>query len=93
MEDLIVRFCIKEDHRGNKRLVPTGGAKANVMEHGQDSKPKQNKTKLWAKVGISKNKFQGNCFNYGKKGHRFIECHLPKGKKPEENLVRFNAKE
>lgn len=45
MEDLIVRICIKEDNKGLERAIPTG-AKVNVMEHVQGSKPKKNKAKL-----------------------------------------------
>ena len=47
-------------------------AKENVVEHGQSSKNKKTKpkSKLGPKWGISKNKFQGKCFNCGKVGHR-----------------------
>ena len=63
------------------------------MEHGQSSKFKKanNKGKggkLGPKGGISKKqKFQGKCFNYGKHGHKSLNCRLPKRNKPKEANV------
>lgn len=73
LEDLIVRLRIEEDNRGSERLTPTN-TKVNVVEHGQCAKPKRNEAKLGPKGGISKNKFQGKCFNCDNKGHRYLNC-------------------
>ena len=35
-------------------------------------------------------KFQGKCFNCGKQGHKFVDCKLPKKKKPKEANVIIN---
>ena len=63
------------------------------MEYGQSSKFKKanNKgkdTKLRLKWGVSKKlKFQGKCFNYGKQGHKSIDCRLLERNKPKETNV------
>ena len=94
IEDLVVRFCIEEDNRcSEKRGYNLSVAKANVVEHGQSSKFKKNKSnkgpKLGPKGGVSKKqKFQGKCFNCDKIGHKSSECRLPKkNKNHEANVV------
>ena len=92
LEELIVRFRIKEDNRGSeKKGFNPATTKPNVVEHGQSSKTKKTKAKpkLGPKRGVSKNKFQGKCFNCGKMGHRSVDCRLPRknNKNHEANVV------
>ena len=59
MEDLIVRLCIEEDNkRSKKRGLTQAYAKTNMVEYGQSSKLKKNKSgkgsKLGPKGGVSK---------------------------------------
>ena len=95
IEDLIIRLRIEENNRESEKKVAHNPieAKANFVEHGQGSKFKKanNKgkgNKLGPKGGISKKqKFQGKCFNYGKRGHKSSDCKLPKRNKPKETNV------
>lgn len=93
IEDLIVRFRIKED---NKRIEKKGNhstetptAKENFVEHGPSSKKrKSNKgNKLGLKGRISKKKFQFKvkCFNCDKMGHKFVDYEYPKRKKDHKD--------
>ena len=92
LEELIIRLRIEENNRDSekKRFNPVT-TKANVVEHGQSSKNKKikPKLKLRPKGGVSKNKFQGKCFNYGKVGHKSMDCRLPRknNKNHEANVV------
>ncbi|XP_048134026.1 uncharacterized protein LOC125314837 [Rhodamnia argentea] len=89
LEELIVRLRIEEDNRGSERrgFNPTT-AKANVVEHRHGPKNKKiAKPKLGPKGGVSKNKFQGKCFNCGKMDHRSVDCRFPKKKSYETNMV------
>ena len=91
IEDLIIRFRIKEDNKGSKKKEAhnPNEAKANFGEHGQGSKFKKanNKgkgTKLGLRWGVSKKlKFQGKCFNYEKQGHKSTDCRLLERNKPK----------
>ena len=95
IEDLVIRLRIKEDNKGIEKKVAhnPNEAKANFVELGQSSKFKKanNKgkdTKLGPKGGVSKKqKFQGKCFNYGKQGHKSLDCRLAKRNKPKEANV------
>ena len=62
-----------------------------MVEHGQSSKNKKTKPKLklGPKRGVSKNKFQGKCFNCGKVGHKYVDCRLPRknNKNHKANVV------
>ena len=89
LEELIVRLHIEEDNRGFERkgFNPTT-AKANVVELRQGHKNKKiAKPKLGPKEGVSKNKFQGKCFNCDNMGHRYVDCRLLKKKNYETNMV------
>ncbi|XP_076929329.1 aldehyde dehydrogenase 22A1-like [Bidens hawaiensis] len=95
IEDLVVRLRIEEDNKiVLKRIDGPGTTKANVVEHGQSSKGKNDGKKnhgkgfnLGLKGGVGKKKkFQGTCYNYGKQGHRANECKLPK----KENARQVN---
>ncbi|KAL5559487.1 hypothetical protein UlMin_035698 [Ulmus minor] len=94
IEDLVVRLRIEENNRcSEKRGYNLSVAKANVVEYGQSSKFKKNKSnkgpKLGPKGGVSKkHKFQGKCFNCDKIGYESSECKLPKkNKNHEANVV------
>ena len=89
---MIIRLHIEEENRGFKKkwAHKLGEDKANFVEHGQSSKfmtanNKGKDSKLGPKEGISKkHKFQGKCFNFGKQGHKSLDCRLPKRNKPKE---------
>ena len=84
LEELIVRLRIEKDNRDSeKRGFNPAADKANVVEHGKSSKNKKTKAKpkLGPKGDISKNKFQGKCFNCGKVGHRSVDCRLSRKNK------------
>ena len=92
LKKLIVRLRIEEDNRDSKkRGFNPAASKANVVEHGQSSKNKKTKAKQkrGPKGGVSKKKFQWKCFNYGKMGHRFVDCRLLRknNKNHEANVV------
>ena len=95
IEDLIIRLLIEEDNKGfkKKRTHNPGEAKANFVEHSQSSKFKKanNEVKgstLGPKGGISKKqKFQRKCFKCEKKGHKSLDCNLPKRNKAKEANV------
>ncbi|KAJ9565792.1 LOW QUALITY PROTEIN: hypothetical protein OSB04_001758 [Centaurea solstitialis] len=97
VEDLVGRLRIEEDNKiGQKRSFGSNSAKANVVEHGQASRT--NKTKfmkgrepkiargynLGPRGGIMKKRFQGNCYNCDKPGHRALNCRLPKREKTKQ---------
>lgn len=99
IEELIVRFRIEEDDKSSKKngFNPIV-AKANVVEHGQNSKTFKNMSrtsggkcvKLGSKWGISKKKFQEKCFNCDKIGHKSSECRLSKkNNKKEVNVIDY----
>ena len=90
IKDLIVRLRIEEDNRGSDcKALNSFDAKTNIVEYKQEqnSKGKKATRNLGAKGKISKQKFQGKCFNCDKKGHKSTECKLPKKKKHEANLL------
>ncbi|KAI3772078.1 hypothetical protein L6452_03252 [Arctium lappa] len=97
VEDLVVRLRIEEDNKvAQKRNFGSNSAKANVVEHGQASKANKNKFvkgnvpkkgkgfNLGPKGGIVKKRFQGNCYNCNKPGHRVVNCRLPKRERERE---------
>ncbi|KAL2462228.1 CCHC-type domain-containing protein [Abeliophyllum distichum] len=70
-------------------------AKANVVEHGQNSKTNKSKfgmsgkwTKMDPKGGVFKKKFLEKYHNCDKVGHRSLECRLSKrNNKKKANVV------
>ena len=90
-EDLIVRLRIKEDNkaaekrsRGNSTI-----SGVNFVEE-NPTKLKKRKKASGPKSNPPKKKFNGNCFNCGKHGHRANECRGPKKdkkKKDQANLA------
>ena len=81
----------KNNRSSTKRGFNPSVTKTNVVEHRQSSKNKKTKAKLkiGLKGGVSKNKFQGKCFNCGKVGHRSVDCRLLRknNKNHETNVV------
>ncbi|XP_070030108.1 uncharacterized protein [Nicotiana sylvestris] len=57
---------------------------ANIVEEN-----KKRKKASGPKYNPSKNRFSGNCYNYGKAGHKYMECRAPKKdkKKGQVNMV------
>ena len=93
LKELIVRLRIAEDNKGSKkRGFNLATAKVNVVEYGQSSKNKKTKakSKLGPKWGVSKNKFQGKCFNCDKVGHRSMDCRLPRKNKNHKAIMVDN---
>ena len=90
VEDLIVRLRIEEDNkaavkrsRGNSAI-----SRVNFVEEDPRKLKKRKKTS-GPKSNPPKKKFNRNCFNCGKHGHRATECRGPKDKKKKDqaNLV------
>ncbi|XP_075095033.1 uncharacterized protein LOC142173345 [Nicotiana tabacum] len=86
LEDLIVRLRIEEDNkaaekkgRGNSTIMG-----ANIVED------RKRKKAYGPKSNPSKKRFNGNCYNCGKAGHRSADCHAPKKdkKKGQANMVK-----
>ena len=73
LEDLVVRLRIEEDNRGSDKRLRTVSERANVVEHGENSKGKKHAHKLGVKGGTFKKKYQqkivGKCYNCDKVGH------------------------
>ena len=102
IEDLVIRLHIEEDNRGSEKKMAhnLNEAKVNFVEHGQSSKFKKGNNKgkdnKWGpKGGVSKKqKFLEKCFNFGKQGHRSLDCRLPKKNKTKEaNVIDDIAKD
>ncbi|XP_070049004.1 uncharacterized protein [Nicotiana tomentosiformis] len=85
LEDLIVRLRIEEDNkaaekkgRGNSTIMG-----ANIVED------RKRKKAYRPKNNPSKKRFNENCYNCGKAGHRYADCRAPKKdkKKGQANMV------
>ncbi|XP_042380392.1 uncharacterized protein LOC121972832 [Zingiber officinale] len=62
--------------------------KANVVDHGQNSKRKHPKSFTAQPKGQNmKKKFLGKCYNCDRMDHKASDCKRPKKKKPEANLA------
>ncbi|XP_070010977.1 uncharacterized protein [Nicotiana sylvestris] len=60
---------------------------ANIVEDAPQNNRKRKKA-AGPKNNPSKKRFNGNCYNYGKAGHRYVDCHAPKkDKKGQANMV------
>ena len=76
VEQVIVRLYIEEDNKRSERRFSntvTNIMKANVVEHEQGFNNRKNNksgSKLGSIGGVSKQKFQGKCFNCNKVGHK-----------------------
>ncbi|XP_070025711.1 uncharacterized protein [Nicotiana sylvestris] len=92
-EDLIVRIQIEEDNkaaekksRGNSTIMG-----ANIVEEASTSNKKRKKPSE-PKNYPSNKKFKDNFHNYGKVGHKVMDCRTPKKdkKKSQANMVEKN---
>ncbi|KAF3617463.1 hypothetical protein FXO38_33968 [Capsicum annuum] len=65
---------------------------AHLVEDDQNNSKK--KKKVEQENNKPKKKFKGKCFNYGKIGHKFMDCRAPKKvkKKDHANMVESNKK-
>ncbi|XP_070024829.1 uncharacterized protein [Nicotiana sylvestris] len=79
LEDLIVRLRIEDDNKavekkgcGNSTIMG-----ANIAEDASQNNRKR-KTTSGPKNNPSKKRFNGNCYNCGKAGQRFVDCRAPK---------------
>ena len=78
----------KRRSRGNSTI-----SRVNFVEE-DPTKLKKRKKASGPKNNPPKKKFNGNCFNYGKHGHRANECRGPtkdKKKKDQANLAEFKG--
>ncbi|XXG48240.1 hypothetical protein AAC387_Pa02g2746 [Persea americana] len=74
-EDLIVRLRIEEDNRASEKKAGKTftEAKANVGEHGHNSKKRKN-PRSGPKQGPNDSKFKRKCYVCDKPGHRAKDC-------------------
>ncbi|PON81406.1 LOW QUALITY PROTEIN: Zinc finger, CCHC-type, partial [Trema orientale] len=90
---LVLRLNIEEDNKKSEKngTNSSSEAKANIVEHGQSSKSKKNKSGKGNKLGPKGENFQEaeipKCFNCDKIGYKASDCRLPKKKKNEANIV------
>ena len=91
VEDLIVRLRIEEDNKAAEKRSRGNSAISGVNFVEEDpTKLKKRKKASGPKSNPPKKKFNGNCFNCGKHGHRANECRGPKKdkkKKDQANLA------
>ncbi|CAM8997976.1 unnamed protein product [Rhodiola kirilowii] len=91
MEDLVIRLKNEEDNRLSDKRINLPSERANMVEHGGNSKVKKPFSKLGPKSGAIKKKvqpkFTGKCFNYDKEGHRAAEYKKPQKKKKKVNVA------
>ena len=91
VEDLIVRLRIEEDNKAAEKRSCGNSAISGVNFVEEDpTKLKKRKKASGPKSNPPKKKFNGNCFNCGKHGHRANEFRGPKKdkkKKDQANLV------
>ncbi|TMW86113.1 hypothetical protein EJD97_021931 [Solanum chilense] len=79
VEDLIVRVRIKEDNKAAEKRSRGNSAISGVNIVEEDpTKLKKRKKIFCPKINHPKKKFNGSCFNYGKRGHKATECWGPK---------------
>ncbi|XP_016566986.1 uncharacterized protein LOC107865164 [Capsicum annuum] len=95
VEDLIMRLCIEEDNKVTKKRSIGNSAisGANIMEDHPNNSKKSKKAD-GQQNNLPKKKFDGKCFNYGKAGHKFVDCRVPKKviKKDQGNQAEFKNK-
>ncbi|PHU06891.1 hypothetical protein BC332_23380 [Capsicum chinense] len=89
VEDLIVRLCIEENNKVIERRSRGNSAmnEANIVEDDQNNFKKRKKA--GNESNQPKKKFKGKCFNFGKIGHKSIDCSASNKEKKNDqaNLV------
>ena len=84
VEDLIVRLRIEEDNKAAEKRSRGNSAISGVNFVEEDStKLKKRKKASGPKSNPPKKKFNENCFNCGKHGHRAIECRVQRRQEKE----------
>ncbi|XP_049410376.1 uncharacterized protein LOC125873490 [Solanum stenotomum] len=93
-EDLMVRLRIKEDNKAAAKRSRGNSAisEVNIVEE-DPTKSKKSKKASGPKSNPPKKKFNENCFNCGKRGHRATECRGPKEEKKNDQANLFESKE
>ncbi|XXG88120.1 hypothetical protein AAC387_Pa12g0374 [Persea americana] len=76
LEDLIVRLRIEEDNYAYEKKAGKTftEAKANVVEHGHNSKKRKNPPSSPKQGPNDNKKFKGKCYVCDKSGHRAKDC-------------------
>ncbi|KAL3334085.1 hypothetical protein AABB24_030714, partial [Solanum stoloniferum] len=90
VEDLMVRLRIEEDNKAAEKRSRGNSATSGVNIVEEDpTKSKKRKKASGPKNNPPKKKFNGSCFNCGKRGHKATECQGPKKdkKKDQANLA------
>ena len=90
VEDLMVRLRIEEDNKAAEKRSRGNSAISGVNIVEEDpTKSKKIKKASSPKSNPPKKKFNGSCFNCGKRGHKATECKGPKNdkKKDQANLA------
>ncbi|TMW90862.1 hypothetical protein EJD97_015119 [Solanum chilense] len=85
LEDLLIRLKIEEDNKIAKKKSRKSSTiiAVNIVEEAPTIDKKRKKSN-GQKSEQAKKKFKGNCYNYGKAGHRSSNCHAPKEQKQRQ---------
>ncbi|XP_070012231.1 uncharacterized protein [Nicotiana sylvestris] len=90
LENLIVRLRIEEDNKAARKKGRENSTimGANIVEDTPQNNRKRKKTS-GPKSNQRKKRFNGNCYNCGKAGHKSADCRAPKKdkKKGQANMV------
>ena len=90
-EELIVRLRIKEDIKAAEKRSRGNSAISGVNFVEEDPpKLKKRKKASGPKSNLTKKKFNENCFNCGKHGHRDNECRGPKKDKKKKDQANLD---
>ncbi|KAK4734379.1 hypothetical protein R3W88_008640 [Solanum pinnatisectum] len=85
VEDLMIGLRIEEDNKAAEKRSRGNSTKSGVKIVEEDpSKSKKRKKTSGLKSNPPKMKFNGNCFNCDKRGHRATECRGPKKDKKRD---------
>ena len=98
LEELQKHLRIEEETRSrDQKNISQNSSKVNIVEGSKFKNFKVNNNKKFKKSGNNQKfghnlKFNGNCFNCGKKGHHISDCRLKK-KKEEDTSNNTNMVE
>ncbi|XP_049399866.1 uncharacterized protein LOC125863945 [Solanum stenotomum] len=93
VEDLMVRLRIEEDNKAAEKRSCGNSAisEVNVVEE-DPTKSRKRKKAFGPKNNPPKKKFNGNCFNCGKRGHKATKCRGHKKDRRRIKQIRLNSK-